>query len=218
MARRDATRVPAAAAAGTVDARHAVMMIIRTLALPTTAFLVCTGCAPPQSTTQTTSAGSPHARTVDNAGFVDPVGRTSTVTASGSISERNTGVGTTHTVGASTSGSGGTSEPAIGPPAPAVPSSSADPIELTERAARALCDREGYCEHIGTGKAFESADACMGVKRERVRQAIAERGCRDNIRGEAVSRCLTAIRAAECGNAGEALPPPAACDAEALCK
>ena len=46
------------------------------------------------------------------------------------------------------------------------------------RAARALCDRETYCGRIGAGKAFESADACMASKRERVGRAVSEASCR----------------------------------------
>jgi hypothetical protein len=209
-------------ARGTFDAGQC-KMLSRTLALLAVAAgcLVSASCARPSSTTQTTSAqkyvaGSPDLRTVDNAGFVDPVGRTSQVTTGGSITERGTGVAPTRREETKTTGPGA-GEPQAAAEGPPVASSSADPSELTERAARALCDREAFCEHIGSGKTFESADACMSSKRERVRQAVAERGCRD-IRGEAVSRCLNAIRGAECGTAGAPLPPPRACDADALCK
>jgi len=194
------------------------------LALSThVAALACAACSPSPSTTRTTSAqkyaaGSPDLRTVDNAGYVDPGGRTHQVSAGGTTT---TGRGAPAVPPPRREAASGRSETTAtetaAPPPEGIPSSSADPTELRERAARSLCDRESYCERVGAGKTFESSDACMVAKRERVRLAMSKGGCHE-IRGEAVSRCLTAIRGAECGEAGTPLPPPTACTSDVLCK
>lgn len=183
--------------------------------------LPCAGC-PSTSSTRTTSAqklaaGSRDSRTIDNAGYVDPGGRTGEVST-----------GRTATVGAAR-GDGVPPPRREQPTGSATPqgdseaaptglvSASGDPTEFTARAARALCDRETYCGRIGVGKAFESDDACMVGKRERVGRAISDASCRE-LRGEAIAKCLSAIRGAACGAAAAPLQPPPACAAPALCR
>jgi hypothetical protein len=199
-------------------------MLIRTFCLLGTLSghaLVCTGCQS-TSTTRTTSAqtyasGSPDLRTVDNAGYVDPGGRTGQVSAGGASTtgRGGNGVPPPHREYPTESGTAESVESATGGAPTVRAAASADPTEFTERAARALCDRETYCGRIGKGKTFESADACMVGKRERVRGALREASC-SQLRGEGVAQCLTAIRGASCGLV-ETQPPPA-CAAQALCR
>ncbi len=199
-------------------------MLLRTLVLLGifgVQLLACAG-SPPNTTmprptnAQIIASGSPELRTVDNTGYVDPAGRTREVNAGG-----------TSTVGAgngmvapplreSPTGSGTTSSPSEPPSAGIAPAPS-DPAELPDRAARALCDREKNCGRIGARKAFESDDACMFAKRERVHHAIDDASCRE-IRGDRIAQCLTAIRAVACGATDAPLQPPRACTADVLCK
>ena len=88
---------------------------------------------------------------------------------------------------------------------------SVEPSELTGRVARALCDRETYCDRIGADKAFESADACMAAQRESVRNTLSETPCRE-FPGDRVSSCLTRIRQGSCEPRTET-----ACTTSALC-
>lgn len=199
-------------------------MLIRTLGLLGIFgghVLACAGSPPsttmpPPTSAQLIASGSPELRTVDNTGYVDPGGRTREVNAGG-----------TSTVGAgngmvppphreSPSGSGST-ESQRQPSTPGVAPAPSDPVELPDRAARALCDRERYCGRIGAGKAFESEDACMAAKRERVHRTIDDASCRE-IRGDRIAQCLTAIRGAACGPTEAPLQAPRACTADVLCK
>jgi hypothetical protein len=175
-------------------------------------------CASHPATTQTTSAeqyaaGSTDLRTVDNAGYVDPGGRTTQVSTGGTTV---TGRGVVNTPPArreypSESAESTTTAGTGGPSAPA------DPIELRDRASRALCDRESYCDRVGPGKPFESPAACISAKRERVRAVMDQAACGE-IRGDRVAQCLTAIRGAACGPSEEAIPPPKECTADVLCR
>ena len=168
--------------------------------------------------------GSPELRTVDNAGFVDPGGRTHEVSAGvygNPPTEYREAVPPPQreepSKAKSKSESGSEAPTPSAPAAPASPASPAsDPSEFTGRAARALCDRESYCGRVGAGKAFESAETCMAEKRERVHHAISEASC--ELRGDRISACLTAIRGAACGAPATPLQPPTDCTAPVLCR
>ncbi len=167
------------------------------------------------SSAQLRAAGSPELRTVDNAGYVDPGGRTRQVTQGAGPAPLTREDGVPPPRRERPSG------PVTQPPAPAPSSSSPIPapagiLDFEERAARALCDREVHCGRLGPGGVFESADACMTAKRERVRAVIHETPC-DEIRGDRAAGCLAAIRGAACGAAGAVLEPPAECTSRALC-
>ncbi len=184
--------------------------------------LACTSCHPATTASTTTTsaqhyaAGSPDARIVDNAGFVDPGGRTRSVTTHGAVvtSPANAVSPTRREDPIAPTADASNSAP-IGPPT-AAPNSPSDPVELTQRAARALCDREAYCDRVGDDKTYKSSDACFAEKRDRVGRLVSESRCRE-IRGERVAACLTAIRGAECGPTSAPLAPPAECTAHALC-
>ena len=180
--------------------------------------LVALACGGSQSkgTTQTTSArslaaGSPNTRTVDNAGYVDPGGRTRQVSAGAAPAPVGRGAAVAPTRPESPGGVGvAPSESRRLTPPPA------DATEFNERAARALCDRETFCDRIGASKRFESEGACMADKRDRVRSALGEAAC-DEIRGDRVASCLTAIRGAACGEPRDRQDPPVECGRTALC-
>lgn len=183
------------------------------------AMVGCSASGRPSGTQPTsaelTAAGSPELRTVDNAGYVDPGGRTRQVSAGTGPSPVDRGGNGTAPRQRERPSTGESAAPA---PRPSGPSPApADASELIERAARALCDRETYCGQIGAGRAFESADACIAEKRDRVHRALDEAACTDEIRGDRVAACLSAIRKAACGPPGVTLQPPAACTAHALC-
>lgn len=165
------------------------------------------------SSAQMSAAGSPSLRTVDNAGYADPAGRTRQVSQGAAPSPVGRGEGVAPLERERPAGDGTL---APGPSASAPTPASDDPTELVARASRALCDREVVCGRVGPGKAFESADACTAAKRERVRAVIDEASCRE-IRGDRVAACLTAIRGAPCGPASSVLAPPAECTKAALC-
>jgi hypothetical protein len=176
--------------------------------------VACSGSRAPRAqptSAQIAAAGSPELRTVDNAGYVDPGGRTRQVTAGTgpSVVGRGEGVAPLQPERAS-----GSATPAPPPPVP-IPAP-ADETDFNERAARALCDRELACDRLGAGKAFESADACVAEKRVRVRRARGEASC-DEIRGDRVAACLVAIRALACGAPDARLEPPAECREHAVC-
>jgi hypothetical protein len=202
-------------------------MLARTFVILGTCVGLACSSRRPASATHTPSdqkggPGSPELRTVDNAGFVDPAGRTHEVgagTYGGAPSDFREGVPppqreqpTTTTTTSKGKSDGGSAAPTAITPAPA-PS---DPTDFNGRAARALCDRETYCGRIGAGKSFESAEACLADKRERVRAAVRAAPCRE-IRGDRISSCLTAIRAVACGLPTDSVQPPPACTAPVLC-
>jgi hypothetical protein len=178
------------------------------------------GCASSRqpSSAQLTSAGSPELRTVDNAGYVDPGGRTRQVSAGSAPAPVGRGNGIAPTLPESaTQSSGATEESSAGLPERASPiAAPADSSELHERASRALCDREVYCERLGAGRPYESQDACMTDKRVRVRRALDRAPCTE-FRGDRVTACLGAIRAAPCGRPDEPIPPPSSCTKDVLC-
>lgn len=173
----------------------------------------------PTSSARTSSAqqyasGSSNLRTVDNAGYVDPGGRTAQVSQGGAtVSGRGNNLAPTNHEFPTESSGPGDSQTALPPSSAAAP---ADATELRERASRALCDRESDCGRIGADKSFESADACMAAKRERVRSVMREDNCNE-VRGDRVASCLTAIRREACGPSAAPLQPPTACTAQVLC-
>jgi hypothetical protein len=183
------------------------------------------------SSAQLYAAGSPSLRTVDNAGYVGPAGLAQPYSVSagmqpyyywsgdgvrppareysylgGSMRERAS-PGETRKER--------TSETATSP-AKARSLASVDPSELAARVARALCDRETYCDRIGADRAFESADACIAVQRERVGRFLGAPPCRE-FPGERVSSCLKTIRLGSCAPPQDPAQTESACAAAVLC-
>jgi predicted Na+-dependent transporter len=202
------------------EARKTKAAAIATLA-------ITAGCnggshAPTTSSTHTssaevTAAGSPQLRTVDNTGFVDPGGRTRQV--SQGVGPAPVGHGADVLPPNREQIAGGAGGVTLTPRAatPAAPRPA--PIEvgdLTQRAARALCDRESACGRIGASGTFESADACMANERRRVRDILGSRSCKEIV-GDVAVGCLEAIRERNCSAATAIVGAPPECSPETLC-
>ncbi|MEO6417843.1 MAG: DUF6184 family natural product biosynthesis lipoprotein, partial [Polyangiaceae bacterium] len=157
--------------------------------------LACAGSPPSTTMPRPTSAqlyasGSPELRTVDNTGHVDPGGRTREVSAGGTST---VGVGNGMVRPPYRESASGSGRIESSPSASGIAPAPSDPAELPDRAARALCDRETSCGRVGSGKAFESGDACLVAKRESVHRAIDGASCGE-VHGDRIAQCLTAIR------------------------
>jgi len=172
------------------------------------------------SSAQLYAAGSPSLRTVDNAGFVDPTGLAQPHSVSAGMQPfywRGDGVLPPPREYPYVGGKPAerTSE-TVASPAKARSLASADPSELTARVARALCDRETYCDRIGPDRAFESADACMAEQRERVGRFLGATECLE-FPGERIASCLTIIRQGSCDPRQVSEEAENTCTASALC-
>jgi hypothetical protein len=172
------------------------------------------------SSAEIVAAGSPELRTLDNTGFVYPGGATTEV--SQGIGPAVVGRGA-YLVPPPT----GREYPLLVPlPLPPVsgeragPSASgSDPHEAVGRVARALCDQQAYCEHIGPSGTFESADACSTEERARLAGVIAQTSCENTARADLLAACLREIRAAPCIVEEDAFSMPRPCtEALASCR
>jgi hypothetical protein len=186
------------------------------------AFLACsssqqTGSAR-TSSAQLTAAGSPDLRTVDNAGFVGPAGNTRSVSQGAGPTTVGRGEMVPPPRRENPAGGEAAAEGTPGgPPVTPITTSPSDPAEAIARAARAYCDRETFCEHVGPNRAYGSGDSCVADTRERLQRSAQVRACPDTISGERLGACLTAIRATPCAPRGQAAPPPPECSPSALC-
>jgi hypothetical protein len=194
-------------------------MVARGAAVALVAIAVVIGsCAtsgalsPPQlSSADIIAAGSPELRTLDNTGFVYPGGATTEV--SQGIGPAVVGRGAYLTPPPT-----GRLYPLLVPlpfPPPSgeragPPSSGPDAYEAVGRVARALCDHEAYCEHIGPGGTFDSADGCSTEERARLSSAVAKSRCETTVRADLLTECLRLVRAAQCTVDEDAysMPPP----------
>lgn len=180
---------------------------------------VLSGTPRPDGTATTT-------HTVDNAGFVDNGGRSSSETArtelsgmrateSGSERPTATTGGIPLPLGASAparadsgegAGSGGPTSPAGGPSS-----------EATARIAEARCDRETSCNRIGKGRAWASKGSCLEAQRERVGRAIDTAVCKRGVDSVQLTSCLTEVRGQACNDPRDNIDSTAGCRASALC-
>jgi hypothetical protein len=172
------------------------------------------------SSAEIIAAGSPELRTLDNTGFVYPGGATTEV--SQGLGPAVVGRGAYLTAPPT-----GNLYPLLVPvpvPVPLAsrrgaeraeraepPSSGSDPYEAIERVARALCDHQATCKHIGASGTFESADACSTEERARLGGVVAKTGCETTVRGDLLAECLRAIRAAQCAVDQDAYSMPSPC-------
>lgn len=175
---------------------------------------------------RTRSASS---RTIDNAGFVDNAGRTSTETARTDLSGmRATEVGSERVTG--TPGTGAPVPPfdPTGPGARATegegagasrsqrgtsgpPASGAPPETVVGRVAQARCDQATTC-----GRST-STEACMMPERPKARADVERAACPNGIDTVQLGLCLASIRQLDCGARAGALDDVEACRASALC-
>lgn len=185
-------------------------------------------------------------RTIDNAGFVDNAGRTTSETARTQMSgmrasevgsERPTGTpasgATIPTVGAGSGGGAADGEGAgaassVRAAGPAVTTSGAPDETVVARVTRARCDHETTCGRVapargnaalprGAEPPHASQDACMMHERARTHDDMARAACANGFDAVQLANCLTAIRHLDCGARATALDDVQACQSSALC-
>lgn len=183
-------------------------------------------------------------RTIDNAGFVDNAGRTSTETArtemsgmraSETGSERPTGTpssgATVPAIGAT--GAGATGGEGAGAAssirgAGSVTTSGAPDETVVARITRARCDHETTCGRVAPARGGAAAprgaepphgsqDACMMHERSRTHEDLSRASCANGFDAVQLANCLTAIRQLDCGARATALEDVQACQSSALC-
>jgi hypothetical protein len=174
----------------------------------------------------------PQSRTVDDSGFVDNAGRssqeggsrptTSGVRAAETSADRPTGTNTGAPNGART-GSAGPPEgaetaqaPASGPRVtPLDRAPLAGWADVPARVGRALCDHASVCSRVGHGRTWPSDGACVSAMRARAATELEADACEIGV--TPLASCLTAIRAAPCGEALDSLGALTECRDTALC-
>jgi hypothetical protein len=170
-------------------------------------------------------------RTTDSTGFVDNAGRPSEQRARTETSGmRATETGSEHPTG--TPGSGwplpgrldspsargegaGAAQTARGNTGPR-PAGGPEHLAIS-RLARALCDHEQVCGHIGPGRAHASDDACMMHERDLARAHVLRAACPDGVDLLQIGICLVGVRNAPCDATLRRPEDVSACAASALC-
>lgn len=172
------------------------------------------------TTSASATAPPPASRTIDNAGWVDAAGRTSSETNRTELSGmRATEAGAERPTGTPGSGySVDTARAALGekPSGRPVTGAGMPKTEVLGRVVSAHCDREAVCDHIGEGKRWSSAQACEAASRPAVLARIDATACERGVQASALAACLTTLRDRACddGRPADALPE---CAAERLC-
>jgi hypothetical protein len=70
---------------------------------------------------------------------------------------------------------------------------------IVDRLASARCDREQSCDNVGDGKKFASRHVCMEQLRGSIGNDLNAYQCPSGINQSAVTYCVSAISAEECG-------------------
>lgn len=172
------------------------------------------------TTAASATATPPASRTIDNAGWVDAAGRTSSETNRTELSGmRATEVGAERPTGTPGQGfSTDTARAVIGekPSDRASTGAGIPKTEILGRVLSAYCDRESVCNHVGEGKRWSSTQACETETRPGVLARIDATACERGVQASALAVCLTTLRDRACddGRPAEALPE---CAAERLC-
>jgi hypothetical protein len=87
-----------------------------------------------------------------------------------------------------------------------------------DRLASARCDREQSCDNVGEGKKYVSRHVCMEQLRGHIDNDLNAYQCPGGIDETAVTHCVSAIGAEECGaHPVEALTRIDKCRAGAMC-
>ena len=175
----------------------------------------------PGTPAQTTGASLQSSHTVDNAGFVDPGGRTSDEFPMGELGGARATEGGGRPPAASpakvplpglgnteSSFSRGTTQPRSGDEQGVVSN------EDEDRLSSATCDRELSCNRVGTGREYKSNDYCA---RHVALQSKQQLTCPNGVIESALSSCIKAVRLAPCGGGAAAMTSLAACRPQALC-
>jgi hypothetical protein len=87
-----------------------------------------------------------------------------------------------------------------------------------DRLASARCDREQACDNVGDGRKYVSRHVCMEQLRGRIDNDLNAYQCPGGIDETAVTHCVSAIGAEECGaHPIEAMTRIEKCRADAMC-
>jgi hypothetical protein len=88
---------------------------------------------------------------------------------------------------------------------------------IVERLAEARCDREQACNHIGPGAVYASRGVCKEQVHGSIANDLNTYNCPRGLDGEAIDRCMAAIKGEECGHPFDTLVRYEKCRNAALC-
>lgn len=83
--------------------------------------------------------------------------------------------------------------------------------------ARARCEREKRCDNVGAKQTYASMDACEAKIESEWAGDLNKYECPHGIVKAALDKCLSDVRAEECGNPFDTLSRIASCDADDIC-
>ena len=106
--------------------------------------------------------------------------------------------------------------PARATDAPALPGSKGVDSARHEIVS-ARCDREQRCSNVGTGKDYDSMDACRSKLDGKTESDLNINDCKHGVDRTKLSECLAKIRDEDCGNPIDSLSRFAACRTGAIC-
>jgi hypothetical protein len=84
--------------------------------------------------------------------------------------------------------------------------------------ASARCDRELRCNNVGSGKRYESKDACMSAIRNNQRQDLNLTACPGGVNEKELNECLQEITKDDCNNPLDNITRIAACRTDDICR
>ena len=82
----------------------------------------------------------------------------------------------------------------------------------------ARCEREQRCNHIGSGKRYESVQACRTALRSDIADDLNPAECSRGINRRELSECMQQVREEDSGNPIETLERVVACRTSDLCR
>jgi hypothetical protein len=89
--------------------------------------------------------------------------------------------------------------------------------ETLVRMAKARCEREMLCDHVGRGQVFSDPGACERDLRARANAELLARECPRGIREGHLEDCLSEVRHEACGNPLHTAERIDMCAARMLC-
>ena len=105
-----------------------------------------------------------------------------------------------------------------GPDAPTMTSAHITSNETAiQRITAARCDREVSCNNIGSGKAYNTREACANELGHDKRADLRAEECPRGISEPDLNDCLTDIKSEKCGNPLDSISRLAACRKGKLC-
>lgn len=162
-----------------------------------------------RATTTLTSATVRPSHAVDNAGYVDNGGRsmdesTASTELGGARPTENGGRAPAETPL-------GVPIPQAGAPGNPRPDTAFD--DRSQRISRAICDRETFCNRVGTGKTFGSQEECTVQFNKTAKGYIEAASCERGVDDAQLGSCLAAVRQLQCAGEHQTLQGIPACRA-----